>query len=194
MAPIKIALIGTHGVGKTTLCFDLASRLKRLDYALDLVKEVARDCPLPINRETTYEAQAWILHTQIARELAAASHHEIVLCDRSVLDNYAYLVHRMGRRPELEPLVASWLKGYKLLVKVPIWQPLKFDGVRDVAEAFQLGVDETIDKLIESFDVRALHLQAKDHELWPDQILEALGLPSRPEQQNLFGNPENTES
>ena len=44
---LKVAFVGTHGVGKTTLCFDLASQLKRLDLGVDLVKEVARRCPLP---------------------------------------------------------------------------------------------------------------------------------------------------
>jgi adenylate kinase family enzyme len=68
---VKIALIGTHGVGKTTLCFDLAARLKRLDRSVHLVTEVARDCPLPLNRDTTLDAQSWILHTQCAREIAA---------------------------------------------------------------------------------------------------------------------------
>ena len=63
---IKIAFVGTHGVGKTTLCFDLASQIKRLDLGVDIVKEVARRCPLPINEETTPDAQAWILHAQIA--------------------------------------------------------------------------------------------------------------------------------
>jgi molybdopterin-guanine dinucleotide biosynthesis protein len=70
---MKIAFMGSHRVGKTTLCFDVAARLKRLDMAVDLVKEVARACPLPINKETTLEAQAWILHTQIAEELAATA-------------------------------------------------------------------------------------------------------------------------
>ena len=94
---IKVAFVGTHGVGKTTLCYDLASQLKRLDCGVDLVKEVARRCPLPINEETTPDAQAWILHTQIAEEIAAVAANEVVVCDRSVLDNYAYLVARVGR-------------------------------------------------------------------------------------------------
>ena len=38
----KIAFIGTHGVGKTTLCYGLASRLKRRDVSIDVVHEVAR--------------------------------------------------------------------------------------------------------------------------------------------------------
>ena len=67
---MKIAFIGSHGVGKTTLCYDLAARLKRLDLNVDMVKEVARECPLPINRETTLESQAWIIHSQIAEEIA----------------------------------------------------------------------------------------------------------------------------
>jgi adenylate kinase family enzyme len=70
---LEVACAGSHGVGKTTLCVDLAAQCKRLDLAVELVKEVARRCPLPINEETTLDAQAWILHTQIAEELAAAA-------------------------------------------------------------------------------------------------------------------------
>ena len=70
---MKLAFIGSHGVGKTTLCFDLASKLKRLDLNVDIVREVARHCPLPINQETTLDAQAWILHSQVAWESRVAA-------------------------------------------------------------------------------------------------------------------------
>jgi len=183
---VKIAFIGTHGVGKTTLCFDLAARLKRMDRSVDLVKEVARDCPLPINQDTTYDAQAWILHTQIARELEAVARHDIVVCDRSVLDNYAYLVHKLGPRKELDPLVERWIRGYALLVKVPIWQPPRFDGVRAVAEAFQRGIDATIDDLVRRFEVEALPLHGTDPDAWTDQVLGALNLPPPATQETLF--------
>ncbi|MBK6899851.1 MAG: hypothetical protein IPH09_11485 [bacterium] len=42
-----------------------------------------------------------------------------MVCDRSVPDNYAYMVHAVGRRPDLEPLLRHWLSTYKLLVRVP---------------------------------------------------------------------------
>jgi thymidylate kinase len=116
---VKIAFIGSHGIRKTTLCYDLAARLKRQDRAVDLVKEVARRCPLPINRETTLDAQAWILHTQIADEVATAAQNDIVICDRSVLDNYAYLVTSAGRLPEYDSLVRAWVTTYDRLFKVP---------------------------------------------------------------------------
>ena len=35
---MKLAFIGTHGVGKTTLCYDLASALKRQRINVDMVK------------------------------------------------------------------------------------------------------------------------------------------------------------
>ncbi|MBP1644297.1 MAG: hypothetical protein H6Q03_2966, partial [Acidobacteria bacterium] len=95
----KIAFIGSHGVGKTTLCYGLAARLKRSDVALEIVHEVARRSPLPINRETTVPAQRWILLTQIAEELVASQRCPVVLCDRSVLDNYVYLLLAAGPDP-----------------------------------------------------------------------------------------------
>lgn len=184
---LKVAFVGTHGVGKTTLCFDLASQLKRLDLGVDLVKEVARRCPLPINEDTTLHAQAWILHTQVAEEIAACALYEAVICDRSVLDNYAYLVARVGRRPELDPLVAHWIRSYDALFKVPVTGAPSFDGKRAVSPSFQLEIDATIDRLVAAFEVRVHRLDAGDRDGWIPAVVRALGLPLQPPQIDLFG-------
>ena len=184
---LKVAFVGSHGVGKTTLCFDLASQLKRLDLGVDLVKEVARRCPLPINEETTPDAQAWILHTQIAEELAAAAAYEVVVCDRSVLDNYAYLVARVGRRPELDPLVSSWIRSYNALFKVPVLEAPSFDGTRAVSRSFQMEIDGIIDELLAAFGVEALPLDPADRDGWIPTVMHSLALPMRPPQIDLFG-------
>lgn len=178
--------MGTHGVGKTTLCYDLAAQLKRLDLGVDLVKEVARRCPLPINEETTLDAQAWILHTQIAEELEASARYEAVICDRSVLDNYAYLVHRVGRRVDLDALVAGWIEGYNRLFKVPVLDAPSFDGMRAVSRAFQLEIDETIDRLLVEFDVKVTRLDPNAREGWVGTVMDSLGLPKHPPQIDLF--------
>jgi len=183
---LKVAFVGTHGVGKTTLCFDLASQLKRLDLGVDIVKEVARRCPLPINEETTLDAQEWILHTQVAEEIEAAATNEVVICDRSVLDNYAYLVVRAGRRPSLDGLVADWIRGYDALFKVPVMQAPSFDGKRAVSPAFQLEVDATIERLIEAFAVDVVRLDPADRDGWMGTVVETLRLPSRAPQVDLF--------
>src|SRR4030042_6081925 len=100
---VKIAFIGPHGVGKPTLCYDLGAILKKRGLHVDIVKEVARLSPLPINRQTSLEAQMWILTTQIAEEIRSAAHHEVVVCDRSVPDHYAYLVFAAGTQRWLDP-------------------------------------------------------------------------------------------
>jgi predicted ATPase len=183
---MKLAFIGSHGVGKTTLCYDLAARLKRQDRAVDLVKEVARECPLPINRETTFQAQAWILHTQIAQEIATAAENEVIICDRSVLDNYAYLVYQAGRRPEYDALVREWVGTYDRLFKVPIIDAPTFDGKRDVSRTFQHAIDAVIDDLARDLGVNCHRLAPEGREGWIDTVLLASGLPLHPPQIDLF--------
>jgi hypothetical protein len=183
---MKIAFMGSHGVGKTTLCFDLAAKLKRLDMGVDLVKEVARVCPLPINKDTTLEAQSWILHTQIAKEVQAAFRYEVVVCDRSVLDNYAYLVHHAGRLPEYDALVKKWMGTYTGLFKVPILDPPSFDGIRDTSGAFQAEVDLLIDQLLFELAVPFHRLDPADREGWVDTVLRNVGLPEEPPQIDFF--------
>lgn len=178
--------MGTHGVGKTTLCFDLAAQLKRLDLGVDIVKEVARRCPLPINEDTTLDAQTWILHTQIAEEIEASSAYEAVVCDRSVLDNYAYLVARAGRQPELEPLVRTWVRGYHVLFKVPVTGAPLFDGKRAVSLTFQQDIDRIIDELVRDFAVPVTYLDPADRDGWTVAALRELGLPTQPPQIDLF--------
>jgi hypothetical protein len=184
---LKLAFVGTHGVGKTTLCFDLASQLKRLDLGVEIVKEVARRCPLPINENTTLDAQAWILHTQIAEELEATALYEAVICDRSVLDNYAYLVARQGRREDLDGLVGSWIRGYNALFKVPVMSAPSFDGMRAVSRTFQLEIDATIDRLVREFDVPVMPLDPSERDGWVATVMDSLGLPKNPPQMDMFG-------
>ena len=181
----KIAFIGTHGVGKTTLCFELAARLKRLDRRVDMVKEVARSCPLPLNRDTTVDAQSWILHTQVAREIETAHEQDFLVCDRSVLDNYAYLVAKFGRRAPFDNVVADWLKSYALLAWVPVVETPRYDGVRDTDITYQRRIHEVIGELLTHFQAEALPLDASRRDGWVDCVLEAL--PLGPAQLPLFG-------
>lgn len=166
----KLAFIGTHGVGKTTLCYGLAARLKRRDVALDIVHEVARRSPLPINAETTAAAQRWILHTQIAEEIVAAARYPVVLCDRSVLDNYVYFLLAAGDDPTLDRLVSDWLATYDLLVWVPILQSPQPDGIRAPDPAFQRAVDQRLARELARRGLGALALSAEEPHLWLDRV------------------------
>src|SRR5262245_41076318 len=114
-----------------------------------MVKEVARLSPLPINRKTSLEAQTWILMTQVAEEIRSASHAAVVVCDRSVLDNYAYMVLACGRQRPVERFVDHWMKTYDLLFKVPMSEgSVSADGVRDTDEFFMHSIDKLVELLL----------------------------------------------
>ena len=65
---MKIALIGTHGTGKTTIAHELVAKLKKQKINADFLGELARHCPFPINEGTTKKSQLWIILNQILKE------------------------------------------------------------------------------------------------------------------------------
>lgn len=170
----KLAFIGSHGVGKTTLCYGLAARLKAADLSLEVVGEVARRCPLPINRATTLAAQAWILHTQIAEELVASARYDLVICDRSVIDNYVYLLLASAEQLDLDRLVDGWTRTYDLLIQVPILAGLRADGIRSTDPAFQQAVQDRLDHEIAKRSLPVLCLEGLPREQWLDHAEAAV--------------------
>lgn len=171
---MKLALIGSHGVGKTTLCYELAARLKRRNLDVEVIREVARRCPLPINQDTTVAAQEWILHTQISWEIEASATHDVVLCDRSVLDNYCYLVHAAGSQKKWEALLDHWLPSYDVLVYVPLWSRPSFDGFRAIDPGFQKQIDLLLEGMLTARDVQPLRLNIDRIDSWAADIVEEL--------------------
>jgi nicotinamide riboside kinase len=181
---MKVAFIGTHGVGKTTLCYDLAGSLKKAGVAVDMVKEVARLSPLPINRKTSLDAQTWILMTQVAEEIRSQAYNDVVVCDRSALDNYAYMVLACGRQKPFERFVAYWMKSYDLLFKVPIAGVAAADGVRDTDEFFMRSIDALVDKLLGEMRIEHRVLPPGDRAVWIEEVRDIVT--RHPELARLF--------
>ena len=176
---MKLALIGTHGVGKTTLAYEVCSLLKKSHHNVELVAEVARQSSFPVNAETTIEGQLWILHAQIAAELEAGPHAPVVITDRSVLDNYCYLVNKFGRQPHLETWLAWWMETYSLLIGIPIVdEGIPRDGFRSEDRAFQFRIQELLTELLASAPFNSLPaptiwLDARDRSNWAERIVSA---------------------
>ena len=174
---LKLALIGTHGVGKTTLAYEICSLLKKADHNVELVTEVARQSPFPVNAATTLEGQLWILHAQIVAELDAAHRAPNVICDRAVLDNYCYLVNKFGRQPQLDSWLAWWMDTYSLLVGVPpLENAIPSDGFRSEDRAFQERIHELLKEFLASppftdLKARLVWLEARERRVWAERIL-----------------------
>ena len=149
----KVALVGTHGVNKTTVAYELAGALKRRGQTVELLTEIARECPFPLNDRGSREAYQWIIARQVQLEIEKSPRADVLVCDRAVLDNFAYYVRRYGDTgQEAEALAAycrSWMRTYDLLVRMPITQPLAADGFRSTDEDFQREIDRYCDYLFE---------------------------------------------
>lgn len=172
---MKLALIGTHGAGKTTIAYEVCSLIKRSGRSVELVREVARRSPFPVNEATTLEGQLWILHTQIAAELSAAREGANVVCDRSVLDNYCYLVNKFGRQPKLEAWLFRWMRTYDLLVVIGPLPEIRRDGFRSEDRAFQSRIHELLKKFLEESALTGLRegvifLEGPDRMQWAERI------------------------
>ena len=178
---MKLALIGTHGTGKTTLAYEVCFLLKRTGHSVELVTEVARRSPFPVNEATTLDGQLWILHAQIAAELAASARAPHVVCDRSVLDNYCYLVNKFGRQRDLEPWLARWIETYSLLVSVPpTSDAFPSDGFRSENADFRWRIHHLVEQMLDAGEFaaareRTTRLNAEERFLWGEHIVQAAG-------------------
>jgi nicotinamide riboside kinase len=183
---VKLALIGTHGVGKTTLAYETCSLLKKADYNVELVTEVARRSPLPVNEATTLEGQLWILHAQIAEEIEAAARAPHVICDRSALDNYCYLVNKFGRQPQLEQWLTWWMDTYSFLVAVPpMADGITADGFRSENVEFQQRIHDLLEQMLHEepfarLNDRVLRLGRNERRVWGELIFAAAAPLLRP--------------
>ena len=176
---LKLALIGTHGVGKTTLVYEVCSLLKKAHHNVELVTEVARQSPFPVNLETTMSGQLWILHAQIAAELEATLRAPLMITDRAVLDNYCYLVNKFGRQPYLEAWLAWWMRSYSVLIGVPpVEGGIPRDGFRSEDRAFQLRIHDLLIELrasppFNNLPAPVIWLDARDRGNWAHRIVSA---------------------
>lgn len=150
----KVALVGTHGVNKTTIAYELAGVLKRKGRTVELLTEIARECPFPLNEKATREAYQWIIARQVQLEIEKAPRADVLVCDRSVLDNFAYYARRFGTKGEeaeaLGMYCRYWMRTYDLLVRLPVTQALAPDGFRSTDQEFQREIDLLCDELFES--------------------------------------------
>ncbi|RMD45987.1 hypothetical protein D6829_00675 [Candidatus Pacearchaeota archaeon] len=152
----KIPFIGAHGIRKTTYCHEIIFNLKKRGINADYLGEVARDSPFPVNEETTEHSQRWILHTQISRELEFESRNpDVLVCDRGVLDNYAYYVRAFGRNPVLDALVREHSRTYSAIFKIPVTNlDIEDDGFRSTSKSFQKEIDDIVDSLLSEFRIK----------------------------------------
>jgi hypothetical protein len=148
--PPTIAVIGSHGVRKSTAVAGIAATCARLGFRVATLGEVIRTSPHGHNEAATPAAQLWVIATQVAREIETGAGVDVLVTDRSVVDNYAY--YRRAADDEdpfgVEPLVRSWTAGYVRHLRLLPDVPLVEDGFRSPAPAFRDEIERLLDRIV----------------------------------------------
>lgn len=151
----KIACIGTHSVGKSTLCYQLAENGKRAGESVHVIQERVRFSPFPINQDMVYETAIWACTNQISKELEAQQKgFSLIICDRSAFDSFFYANYNNLSHPlslEFEEMSFKWLQTYDEIYFV---RPRKDhvaleDGIRCTDSLFVIGIDQLFSKILE---------------------------------------------
>lgn len=163
---MKIGIVGTKKVGKTTLANLLTGHLKSLGYSCDLVPEVARRCPFSLNEKTSLDAAFWLFGAQIADEALVEQTRETVICDRTIIDPLAFLLAQVRlQENELAALlqfVRAYLKArpYDYFIYLPITDK-RFQETT-AQDTFRELVAGEFRRIFKELDVKCVELQATE--------------------------------
>jgi len=146
----KIAFIGSHSVRKSNAVHAFASTIGRAGRSVEVGREVIRDNPLGLNEGATPEAQLWVLMAQVQQELELAKRADVLVTDRSVVDNFAYYLRvTAGEDPfGVEPLIRRWAATYDLSVRLLPDVGLLADGVRSTSDEFRDEIEAILDRIL----------------------------------------------
>lgn len=193
---MRVALTGTHGVGKTTV-FDRV-RLRRPDAAFfsEAVRHqmVAFDLGHPIDDVCRkygigafelFNMNAWsVIDSSVNTELGA---DRLVITDRSTIDSFAYFLAMQGTVFDslLEPLVRKIAQYYASLYDLFIYFPhdvfpLVGDDIRPASIEFQRKVDACLWRafgLFETPEKKIHRLQATNADARAEEVLALLPVP-----------------
>jgi len=163
-SPAKIAFIGSHSVRKTNAVHAFASAVGRAGHSVEVGREMVRFNPLGMNEGATPEAQLWVLMAQVQQELELRNRAEVLVTDRSVVDNFAYYLRVTdGADPfGVEPLIRRWATTYDLFVRLLPDVALLADGVRSTSDAFRDEIEAILDRILPTYvaDDRLIRLPA----------------------------------
>jgi predicted ATPase len=174
--PLRIALCGAQGTGKTTLLGGLAARLPHLAVIPEQATEIVREwgqAPKDMVPARKAEFQKEIMR----RTLALEGVHRAggFLADRCAVDNLAYAraLPNFGELLAQASLhLASGPYTHVFLVKKAF--PLVGDGVRSTDEAYQEEIERRVEGLLRQLGVPYRAVASADRLGRVDEVIAAV--------------------
>jgi GTPase SAR1 family protein len=146
---MKIGLVGSVSVGKTTLINELSKLPQFKDYKIATERsKYLRDLGIPLNTDSTLKGQ--IIFTA---ERASELFHENLLTDRTVIDVMAFTNLAKSMTPsekyKLEMLGNDLVAEYDYIFYIPIdGVDIEDNGVRTINPIYRKEIDIEIQKLL----------------------------------------------
>jgi len=157
---IKIGFCGSHCTGKTTLANRIARFLSK-QYEVGVVKEIAREFKKEELRDC--KTQYKILISQVKAE--NEKDEDIIVCDRTVIDNLAYLQQICGYKfIEVENKINSMLINYVGTYDIIFFCliegiPLIDDGFRFTNECERKVIEVRVRRILSQYNIKAIELR-----------------------------------
>lgn len=153
----RFAVIGTHNAGKTSLVLAAVSLLRRMGIEAGVTLEASRSSLYLAAGWRGYDSQLDLFSRTVAAEMESARAHDVVLCDRSLIDVLAYTA--LLEAPQTEAQVSvlqamhcftrEYVRTYRRLF-VPTWHfdmTSSTDPLRKGDAAFQAAVSYQVDEI-----------------------------------------------
>ena len=160
MTQTLITVCGVQGSGKSTVVSELEKHYESLGKSVYIVRETARDCPYTLG---TLRAQRFIWYEHWQREMAAVeSGVDVVICDRSVMDNLCYFRDILNQTKSgwgedsfkfFYPIAKLHMLKYDYVARLPLnLEYLKADDtIRPKSVEYAMRIDKLFDKYVSPY-------------------------------------------
>lgn len=177
---MKISFSGTPKSGKTSLVEEV-KKILSLKYKVEVVDEVTHKNPFDDNQKSEFKSQFYYMTTQINDEnIKGIAGPDILLCDRSVLDQWVYwlkyistkkLTDQMVKKDELlRNLYRFWIQTYDTIFLIRVdskehEKRIDQTEFRTVDTEYIKNVENIFQKIISEDNL-------KIHEIWNNNSID----------------------